>query len=185
MRHQRRELGLNGSVMFVVRTDQYAITGPATGFRYRHKKQHLAPEKYPDRPQNILLLRKSGDQQTGRKSIRLSAVDRDGNMVSLIQSNYDGCGSGVVGSGTGFALQNRRGLFSLERGHPNALAARKTSSAHHHSCVHAEGRQAHRFRDYGKLDPASGASPIFFECGGFRDEHSGCNGGAALYQIHP
>jgi gamma-glutamyltranspeptidase / glutathione hydrolase len=58
-------------------------------------------------------------------TIYMSAMDREGNMVSLIQSNYGGFGSGVVAPGTGYALQNRGGLFSLERGHPNALAPRK------------------------------------------------------------
>ena len=58
-------------------------------------------------------------------TIYMSAMDREGNMVSLIQSNFGGFGSGVVAPGTGFALQNRGGLFSLERGHPNALAPRK------------------------------------------------------------
>jgi gamma-glutamyltranspeptidase / glutathione hydrolase len=60
----------------------------------------------------------------GADTIYMSAIDRDGNMVSLIQSNYGGFGSGVVAPGTGYALQNRGGLFSLERGHPNALAPR-------------------------------------------------------------
>jgi gamma-glutamyltranspeptidase / glutathione hydrolase len=55
-------------------------------------------------------------------TIYMSAIDREGNMVSLIQSNFGGFGSGVVAPGTGFVLQNRAGLFSLERGHPNALA---------------------------------------------------------------
>jgi len=58
-------------------------------------------------------------------TIYMTAMDRDGNMVSLIQSNFSGFGSGVVAPGTGFALQNRGGLFSLERGHPNALAPHK------------------------------------------------------------
>jgi gamma-glutamyltranspeptidase/glutathione hydrolase len=58
-------------------------------------------------------------------TIYMSAMDREGNMVSLIQSNYGGFGSGVVAAGTGFALQNRGGLFSLERGHPNALEPHK------------------------------------------------------------
>ncbi len=58
-------------------------------------------------------------------TIYMSAMDREGNMVSLIQSNYGGFGSGVVAPGTGFALQNRGGLFSMERGHPNALAPRR------------------------------------------------------------
>jgi gamma-glutamyltranspeptidase / glutathione hydrolase len=55
----------------------------------------------------------------------LSVVDRDGNMVSLIQSNYSSFGSGVVADGTGFVLQNRGGLFSLDAKSPNVLAAHK------------------------------------------------------------
>jgi gamma-glutamyltranspeptidase/glutathione hydrolase len=55
----------------------------------------------------------------------LTVVDRDGNMVSLIQSNYSGFGSRLVADGTGFALQNRGGLFSLDPSSPNALAGHK------------------------------------------------------------
>jgi gamma-glutamyltranspeptidase/glutathione hydrolase len=61
----------------------------------------------------------------GSETIYLSAIDRDGNIVSLIQSNYDAFGSGLVAPGTGFALQNRGGLFTLESGQPNTLAPRK------------------------------------------------------------
>jgi gamma-glutamyltranspeptidase/glutathione hydrolase len=55
----------------------------------------------------------------------LTVVDRDGNMVSLIQSNFAGFGSGVVASGTGFVLQNRGALFNLDPNSPNGLAGHK------------------------------------------------------------
>ena len=63
----------------------------------------------------------------GNDTIYLSVVDREGNMVSLIQSNYVSVtfGSGLVAPGTGFALHNRGGLFSLDPASPNALAGRK------------------------------------------------------------
>jgi gamma-glutamyltranspeptidase/glutathione hydrolase len=61
----------------------------------------------------------------GGDTVYLSAIDRDGNIVSLIQSIFQGFGSGLVASGTGFALQNRGALFTLERGHPNELAPGK------------------------------------------------------------
>src|SRR5258706_1104086 len=55
----------------------------------------------------------------------LPVVDREGNIVSLIQSNYEAFGSGVVVRGMGFALQDRGALFSLDATSPNALAPRK------------------------------------------------------------
>ena len=58
-------------------------------------------------------------------TIYLSAIDRDGNIVSLIQSIYQSFGSGIAVEGMGFHLHNRGGLFTLEDGHPNAPAPRK------------------------------------------------------------
>jgi gamma-glutamyltranspeptidase / glutathione hydrolase len=55
----------------------------------------------------------------------LTVVDKNGNIVSLIQSNYSGFGSGVVVNKMGFVLQNRGGLFTLDSRHPNALQGRK------------------------------------------------------------
>ncbi|HVP39204.1 MAG TPA: gamma-glutamyltransferase family protein [Candidatus Saccharimonadales bacterium] len=51
----------------------------------------------------------------------LCAADDSGMMVSLIQSNYTGFGSGYVVPELGFGIQDRGGLFSLHRGHPNFL----------------------------------------------------------------
>jgi gamma-glutamyltranspeptidase/glutathione hydrolase len=55
-------------------------------------------------------------------TVYLATADGEGGMVSLIQSNYMGFGSGVVIPGTGIGLHNRGHNFSLQPGHPNALA---------------------------------------------------------------
>ncbi len=52
-------------------------------------------------------------------TIFLTTADSQGNMVSLIQSNFRGMGTGFVAPGTGFSLQNRGELFSLDPNHPN------------------------------------------------------------------
>ena len=67
----------------------------------------------------------AGEIPAGNDTTYLSVVDREGNMVSLIQSNYELFGSGMVAPGTGFALHDRGGLFSLDPASPNALAGRK------------------------------------------------------------
>jgi gamma-glutamyltranspeptidase/glutathione hydrolase len=54
-------------------------------------------------------------------TIYLTVADKDGNMVSLIQSNYRGMGSGMVPTDLGFMLQDRAELFSLDPEHANAL----------------------------------------------------------------
>jgi len=64
-------------------------------------------------------------EKPGGDTIYMAAIDREGNIVSLIQSNFGGFGSGLVPEGGGFMLHNRGALFSLERGHPNALAPHK------------------------------------------------------------
>jgi gamma-glutamyltranspeptidase/glutathione hydrolase len=61
----------------------------------------------------------------GGDTIYLSVIDRDGNIVSLIQSLYSSFGSGVVAPNTGVMLHNRGALFTLEAGHANLLAGRK------------------------------------------------------------
>jgi gamma-glutamyltranspeptidase / glutathione hydrolase len=55
----------------------------------------------------------------------MTAVDSQGNMVSLIQSNYEGFGSRLVADHTGFVLQDRGALFNLDASSPDALAGHK------------------------------------------------------------
>jgi gamma-glutamyltranspeptidase/glutathione hydrolase len=58
-------------------------------------------------------------------TVYITAADSSGMIVSLIQSNYMGFGSGVVVPGTGISLQNRGAGFSLTHGHPNEVAGGK------------------------------------------------------------
>src|SRR6202171_160799 len=67
----------------------------------------------------------AGELRGGKETTYLSVVDREGNMVSLIQSNYNAFGSGIVAAGTGFVLHDRGGLFTLDPASPNALAGHK------------------------------------------------------------
>jgi gamma-glutamyltranspeptidase/glutathione hydrolase len=61
----------------------------------------------------------------GKSTIYLSAIDKDGNIVSLIQSNYAGYGTGMVAPGLGFSFHNRGAGFQLTPGLPNSLAGHK------------------------------------------------------------
>ncbi len=73
--------------------------------------------------------RRAGDPQHGTPprggTIYLTAADERGMMISLIQSNYMGFGSGVVVPGTGISLQNRGHGFTLDESHPNVVAGGK------------------------------------------------------------
>lgn len=75
----------------------------------------------------------SGDQPQASRptaqafgdTVYLTAADRHGNVISLIQSIFDTFGAGIVAGDTGIVLHNRGSLFTLEPGHPNVLAPRK------------------------------------------------------------
>ena len=77
----------------------------------------LASRLAPDRAQ-----RYTPTNPPGGGTVYLCAADADGMMVSLIESNYMGFGSGIMGGRTGVMLQNRGAYFSLDPKHPNALA---------------------------------------------------------------
>ena len=61
----------------------------------------------------------------GGGTVLVAAADAEGQMVSLVQSNYKGFGSGIVVPGTGISLQNRGFGFSLDPAHPNVVAPGK------------------------------------------------------------
>ena len=66
-----------------------------------------------------------GDIPAHGGTVYLTAADERGMMLSYIQSNYMGFGSGVVVPGTGISLQNRGASFVLQEGHPNRVAPRR------------------------------------------------------------
>ena len=103
----------------------------------------------------------------------LTAVDREGNIVSLIQSNYCSFGSGITVRGMGFVLQNRGALFSLDPAQPNALAPRKRPF---HTIIPAfmeHGDQHIGFGIMGGAEPAPGSRAVRLQHGGLRHEHPG------------
>ena len=67
----------------------------------------------------------SAGELSAGETIYMTVADKEGYMVSLIQSNYYGMGSGVVPEGVGFMLQNRGALFSLDENHANVYAPGK------------------------------------------------------------
>ncbi|TAF67239.1 MAG: gamma-glutamyltransferase [Cytophagales bacterium] len=68
---------------------------------------------------------KTGDPKGAPETIYLTVADKEGNMISLIQSNYRGMGSGMIPDGLGFMLQDRGELFNLEEGHYNSYSPKK------------------------------------------------------------
>lgn len=91
--------------------------------------EELISKKYAAGRRALIDESKAGDFEAGEPmeggTICLTVADSDGNMISLIQSNYRGLGSGMVPPGLGFMLQDRGELFSLEEGHPNVYAPGK------------------------------------------------------------
>jgi gamma-glutamyltranspeptidase / glutathione hydrolase len=81
-------------------------------------KDYAAERRASIDPQHAAAAPGAGEPRGG-DTVYLSAADADGNMVSLIQSNYMGFGSGLVVERFGFGLHNRGASFALEPGHPN------------------------------------------------------------------
>lgn len=95
----------------------------------RVKPSELLDRDYLRARGRLIDMKKAGAPQFGQPAkggtVYLTAADESGMMVSYIQSNYSGFGSGVVVPGTGISLQNRGHGFSLKPGHANLVAPRK------------------------------------------------------------
>ena len=88
----------------------------------------LDPERLATRASEVQLNQASAPVahiSEDRGTVYLCAADASGMMVSLIQSNYEGFGSGIVIPGTGISLQSRGSGFTLQTGHPNQVNGRK------------------------------------------------------------
>ena len=88
-------------------------------------KQYAAERARLIRPDRILTPVHPGQAPSQGDTTYFSCADRDGMMVSMIQSNFRGMGSGLVADGLGFMFQDRGQLFSLKDGHPNVYAPGK------------------------------------------------------------
>lgn len=105
---------------------------------FEDRAKHYADPDFQDVPYDVLLSKEYAEERreliTDRAirdlttgvdvledgdTIYLTTADEEGNMVSLIQSNFRGMGTGFVVPGTGFSFQNRGELFSLDPDHPN------------------------------------------------------------------
>ncbi|MFT5533894.1 MAG: gamma-glutamyltranspeptidase/glutathione hydrolase [Burkholderiaceae bacterium] len=106
--------------------DGHAHIAEASAMRVSVKD--LLSEAYADERRRLIGARATlpvaGEPPRGG-TVYLSTADSEGNMVSLIQSNYMGFGSGLVVPGTGIALHNRGNNFTLDADHPNCLAPGK------------------------------------------------------------
>jgi gamma-glutamyltranspeptidase / glutathione hydrolase len=77
------------------------------------------------KPDRILTPVHPGQAPSHGDTTYFCTADANGMMVSMIQSNYGGMGSGLMPDGLGFMFQNRGSLFALKDGHPNIYAPRK------------------------------------------------------------
>src|SRR6266478_4111379 len=93
------------------------VTGLLSAAYAKERAALIDPEKANCTP--------ASGKPTKSDTTYLAVVDKDGNIASMIQSNYDYFGSGVVVRGMGFPLHNRGALFVLDANDPDALAPRK------------------------------------------------------------
>jgi gamma-glutamyltranspeptidase/glutathione hydrolase len=88
-------------------------------------KEYAAERRKLIRPDRVLMTDPPGEMPEEHDTIYMAVADKDGNMVSLIQSNSWAFGSGWVPDHLGFVLQNRGAMFNLDPKHPNRLEPHK------------------------------------------------------------
>ena len=88
--------------------------------KYAHKRRQLLD---PDQASHRIPA--GAPRFTNGDTIYLTVADEERNMISLIQSNFQGFGAGLVPDGLGFSFQNRGALFNLEKGHFNSYSPGK------------------------------------------------------------
>lgn len=93
----------------------------------------------------------AGEMEYGN-TFYFTVADEEGNMISLIQSNFRGLGSGMCPPGLGFILQDRGELFTLEEGHFNMYEPGKRPF---HTIIPA----IYEFWDNGRIHAAPGSCP--------------------------
>jgi gamma-glutamyltranspeptidase/glutathione hydrolase len=96
-----------------------------TPVEWLNSKEYAKARAKLIKPNRILTPMHAGEAPSHGDTTYLCTADANGMMVSLIQSNYSGMGSGLMPDGLGFMLQNRGTLYALTDGHPNLYAPRK------------------------------------------------------------
>ncbi len=132
-----------------------------------------------------------GPERVGGETIYLTVADKDGNMVSFINSNFDEFGSGIVVPGTGFVLHDRGMGFTVTDGPAEHRGAGQAALPHADSGIRHEaggesrrrrgGRRAvHELRPDGGLDAGAGARAVPAQSPRVRHERAGGDGCRAL-----
>ena len=96
-----------------------------TPIEWLNSKEYARERAKLIKPNRILTPVHPGQAPSHGDTTYFCTADASGMMVSIIQSNYSGMGSGLMADGLGFMFQNRGSLFALKDGHPNVYAPKK------------------------------------------------------------
>jgi gamma-glutamyltranspeptidase/glutathione hydrolase len=159
-------------------TDIYEYVSDADTMRVRNAD--LLDKEYLRTRSRLIDMKKAQTPQYGVPAsggtVYLTAADATGMMVSYIQSNYQGLGSGIVVDGISMQIQLRAAARSCQR-----RRAAQAAVSHDHPCVrHAERTAGDEFRRDGRLDPAASSHASDGPAYGLPSKSPGGLGCAAL-----